>query len=313
MRNDPFPAFRASQDKEKTDEALFDYRKLEPEVRAFVKERETLIREMAKRTAQGIVLIGQWLTEVKEQLPHGEWLPWLKDEFGWSRMTAERFMQVHEKFKMHNLCNLEIDVSALYLIAAPSTPDIVVHEVIERAEKGEPMTRAKAEEILGDYRRRNELPSPGVARSIAVATGKHTAADNGYYIPPITRERQEELWQEATPIMAMLGHIADIERECRSLEPNQIIKWLSTQQVLYDFDEVTTEVLAAIQWLNHFLELSHVQSKGLGAPGSIFRRGPLPRYPPFPALSRLPVFFPREIDARTIPPLGSITRASIAK
>jgi hypothetical protein len=35
-------------------------------------------------------------------------------------MTAERFMQVHEKFKMHNLCNLEIDVSALYLIAGPT-------------------------------------------------------------------------------------------------------------------------------------------------------------------------------------------------
>jgi len=31
---------------------LFDYRKLVPEVRAFVKERETLIREAAKRTAQ---------------------------------------------------------------------------------------------------------------------------------------------------------------------------------------------------------------------------------------------------------------------
>jgi hypothetical protein len=53
-------------------EVLFDYSKLEPEVGAFGKERETLIREAAKRTAQGIVLIGQWLTEVKDRLPHGQ-------------------------------------------------------------------------------------------------------------------------------------------------------------------------------------------------------------------------------------------------
>jgi hypothetical protein len=99
-------------------EVLFDYRKIEPEIRAFVKE---LIREVAKRTVQGIVLIGQWLSEVKEQLPHGEWLPWLKSQFGWTDCTARRFMSVYDAFKSDNLSNLEIDVSALYLIAAPST------------------------------------------------------------------------------------------------------------------------------------------------------------------------------------------------
>ncbi len=31
-------------------------------------------------------------------MKHGEWLPWLKDEFGWSRQTAERYMQVAEAF-----------------------------------------------------------------------------------------------------------------------------------------------------------------------------------------------------------------------
>jgi hypothetical protein len=264
MKNDPFPAFRASQGQEKTDEALFDYRKLEPDVRAFVKERETLIREMAKRTAQGIVLIGQWLTEVKERLPHGEWLPWLKTEFGWSQPTAWRFMNVYEQFKLCNLNNLEIDVSALYLIAAPSTPEPVVREVIQRAEKGEPMTRAKAEEVLEDYRRRNELPSPGVARSIAIATGKHTAADNGYYIPPVTHERQQELWNAASPVISMLGHISDIGREGRDLDPEGIIKWLFHGQSLYDLEEITTETLTALEWLNRFLEeLSHVQPNGL--------------------------------------------------
>jgi hypothetical protein len=63
-------------------------------------------------------------------------------------------MSVYDAFKSDNFSDLEIDVSALYLIAAPSTPEHVVQVVIERARSGEPMTRAKAEEVLEDYRRR---------------------------------------------------------------------------------------------------------------------------------------------------------------
>jgi hypothetical protein len=49
-------------------------------------------------------------------------------------------MQVYERFKLANFANLQVDVSALYLIAAPSTPEPVEREVIERAKRGEPMT-----------------------------------------------------------------------------------------------------------------------------------------------------------------------------
>jgi hypothetical protein len=137
----------------------------------FVRERAVQIRETAKLTAKAIVRIGQWLTEVKERLPHGQWLPWLESEFGWSEWTARRFMGVYELVKSGNLHDLEIDVSALYLIAAPSTPEPVHREVIERAKRGEPMTRAKALEVLEHYEIREELPSPAVARQIAIATG----------------------------------------------------------------------------------------------------------------------------------------------
>jgi hypothetical protein len=87
------------------------------------------------------VLIGQWLSEVKERLDHGDWLNWQKAEFAWSQRTAYRFIEVFEAVKVANLANLEIDVSALYLIAAPSTPEPVRQEVIERAQQGEPITR----------------------------------------------------------------------------------------------------------------------------------------------------------------------------
>jgi hypothetical protein len=95
------------------------YRELKPEDRAYVKEREELFRDAAKRSAQGIVKIGLWLTGAKDRLEHGQWLPCLKKSFGWSRVRAGRFMQVHEPVKCNTVEHLEIDVSTLYLIAAP--------------------------------------------------------------------------------------------------------------------------------------------------------------------------------------------------
>ena len=46
-------------------------------------------------TAENILRIGEHLVAVKERLEHGKWLPWLQSEFGWTDMTAQRFMQVY--------------------------------------------------------------------------------------------------------------------------------------------------------------------------------------------------------------------------
>jgi hypothetical protein len=101
----------------------FSYAELAADDREFVKQRAEAIREVGKRTAQGIVQIGEWLTEAKERLPHGSWLPWLNGEFGWSDRIARHFMSVYSAFKLEKFSNLEIDVSALYLIAAPKCPE----------------------------------------------------------------------------------------------------------------------------------------------------------------------------------------------
>jgi hypothetical protein len=57
----------------------------------------------------------------------GSWLQWLETEFGWSERTAQRFMQVFAR-KSETVSDLQIDVSALYLIAAPKTLEPVRKE-----------------------------------------------------------------------------------------------------------------------------------------------------------------------------------------
>ena len=155
---------------EKTE--AFDYGELEPEIRDLVKNRAESIRGIAKQTAMNIVSIGGMLAGVKEKLKHGQWLPWLKHEFSWSRQTADNFIRVYEQSKLLNFSNLEIDVSALYLITSPSTPEPVRREVIERAKAGEPMTNKKAVEILSTFHKKHESPPPALAAQIAAAIGE---------------------------------------------------------------------------------------------------------------------------------------------
>jgi hypothetical protein len=52
-------------------------------------------------------------------------------------MTAQRFMQVHAlTLRSNKLLDLDLPVSAFYLLAVPSTPAAVVEAVIEKSEEG---------------------------------------------------------------------------------------------------------------------------------------------------------------------------------
>ena len=67
---------------------------------------------------------GRRLTLCKDELGHGNWLPGIEREFGWTEMTATRFINVHKlASKFENFSNLDLPVRGLYLLAAPSTPD----------------------------------------------------------------------------------------------------------------------------------------------------------------------------------------------
>ena len=118
-------------------EEEFDYKTFDPETRRLLRDRAEQIRGLTRMAASGMMEIGKHLTEAKEQLGHGRFLEWIKAEFAWSERKAENLMAVYARFKSANLADLQMDVSALYLIAAPSTPEPVRAEAIRRAENGE--------------------------------------------------------------------------------------------------------------------------------------------------------------------------------
>jgi Protein of unknown function (DUF3102) len=119
-----------------------------PTTETILAEHAAVIRARGKRVIGDIIEIGRRLTEAKKIAGHGNWLPWLEREFGWSVSTADRFVQVYENVgtKFVNMTNLDLPVSGLYLLAAPSTPENVRAEITERVATGEKITVADVRE-----------------------------------------------------------------------------------------------------------------------------------------------------------------------
>ena len=85
-------------------------------------EHAAVIRALGKRVVGDIIEIGRRLAECKNRLGHGNWLPWIDQEFGWSEDTAENYMRVADD-KFRTIRNLELPLKGLYMLTAPSTPD----------------------------------------------------------------------------------------------------------------------------------------------------------------------------------------------
>lgn len=140
----------------------FDYSALDAETRIVVQLRRDELKTLFRETAQNIFTIGEKLADVRDRLQHnksGGFDGWIEKEFGLGRSAAYRFINVYERFANRpNLGQLEVATSALYLLAAPSTPDDVVDQVIQRAESGEKITHKDARQAVDDARPAPRFP-----------------------------------------------------------------------------------------------------------------------------------------------------------
>jgi len=126
-----------------------NFGQLSIETREFIKAKEFSIKA---RTSQTIWENGRDLLEVKERLEHGQFQKWVESRFPWSYRTAKDMMNVAETFKSAIVADLEIQTKALYLLAAPSTPQSAREKAIEKAEQGETITHKEAKELVAAHK-----------------------------------------------------------------------------------------------------------------------------------------------------------------
>jgi DNA N-6-adenine-methyltransferase (Dam)/Protein of unknown function (DUF3102) len=107
----------------------FDYASLDKDTAAFILQKTGQIHSLMKRTAQEIVEVGKYLLEVKERLPHGQFILWIQAEFGMSDRHARNFMHVASRFSDKTEIISDFPITILYELASPSTPESVIELV----------------------------------------------------------------------------------------------------------------------------------------------------------------------------------------
>jgi hypothetical protein len=78
------------------------------------------IKALEKKSIANVIEIGKLLHQASEQIEHGDYMDWLKSEFGWSHQTAYNYRNVYalsQNSKILNFDKLDISISALYLVA----------------------------------------------------------------------------------------------------------------------------------------------------------------------------------------------------
>jgi hypothetical protein len=145
----------------------------------FLAHKASAIRALGRNVIRDVVQIGQHLSEVRDRLSRqsgegdGSWLAWLEREFpDWKRSSAYRFIQVFELgCEFPNLENSTIDLSGLYLLAAPTTPEAVRSEMLARAAT-EPVSHAEVQRAVRvvnpHYVRDAPKPPPRIVNPIYV-------------------------------------------------------------------------------------------------------------------------------------------------
>ena len=101
----------------------FNYSNLPAPVVAEIRDVTARIKACLARTVGDIIEIGRNLLDVKSKLSHGQFEPWLTQEFCMTNRTARRFMQAATWAEDKSDTVSVLTPTAIYLLSSPSTPE----------------------------------------------------------------------------------------------------------------------------------------------------------------------------------------------
>lgn len=110
-----------------------------------LEERANRIRKLSADVARGIIEIGRELIAAKEQVGHGNWANWLKENFDWKERAARNFMAIANRFGNRQTF---ADLKPSTLITLLSLPEGEEKSFIEaQTDKGRPIEELSAREV----------------------------------------------------------------------------------------------------------------------------------------------------------------------
>lgn len=182
------------------------------EIRQTQALRAERIRLRMKRTAEDIVEIGRELTEAKAELGHGNFLTWIENEFEMSERTARRFMNVAERFGSKTASLSDLSKETIYELAAPSTPEPVIQEVIARTEAGEILTVAEVKSLKMQLKAKEDVAKAEMERAAKLKKENYQLLDTVSELKTKLAEQPKEILDKQDYLYYFL--LTNIQKIC---------------------------------------------------------------------------------------------------
>lgn len=151
------------------------------------------IHGLSAEAGRQIITIGQTLIEMKEMLPHGQFMACVKAEFEWNQRWVNQLMQVAERFSNWQLtANLPSSAQVLALLAASDADDATVQQAAE-----ERWTVKQTRQRLGNERQRERTVVQEALSVLKLSDEARRLAAKAEHIS--TRQLMDELGVQELP------------------------------------------------------------------------------------------------------------------
>ena len=175
------------------------------------------ILDAKRRGGEAILTIGRCLTEAKQTIPHGEWLPWLNERVEFSERTARTFMRLSREWS-NRLALADLGAAkALTLLALPAEEResfIAENHVVGGEEKTViDMTSRELERAIRERKEAQEAAAKAQAEASAAEQARAKMAEDMKLLNARLSGAQEDREQAAQAVARLEAQLAELKEK----------------------------------------------------------------------------------------------------
>ena len=175
------------------------------------------ILDAKRRGGEAILTIGRCLTEAKQALPHGEWLPWLNERVEFSERTARNFMRLSREWSNRQALADLGAAKALTLLALPAEEResfIAENHVVGGEEKTViDMTSRELEKAIRERKEAQEAAAKAQAEASAAEQARAKIAEDMKLLNARLSGAQEDREQAAQAVARREAQLAELKEK----------------------------------------------------------------------------------------------------
>lgn len=173
---------------------------------------EVITREILdakRRGGEAILTIGRCLTEAKQALPHGEWLPWLNERVELSERAAQRFMRLSREWSNPTALSDLGATKALALLALPADERnqfIETHNVVD-------MSARQLEQAIKDRDEARKAAETAQAEASAAEQARAKMEEDMKLLNARLSGAQEDREQASQAVARLEAQLAELKEK----------------------------------------------------------------------------------------------------